>query len=252
MTPEITNQILEMLKAGSTYSQIQNKLGVYAPQIRRIRRKYFGTNTKNSNTNIGTNTKNNNTNVSTNTKNNNTNVSVNAEIQLKQQHKIDLDNLKQQHKIDLDNLKQQHEIDLENLKNQLKQQHKIDLDNLKQQHEIELENFAIKLKNETELKKMQDELEQFKKETEPDEPEEENGLPEPRVNDIVVWKNKNIEGYISGIKDNIAKVKFGHNEVFEIPFSFLTDNGAEWLFDYDFENADKQRKISRNSFFRRH
>ena len=204
MTPEITNQILKMLKAGSTYSQIQNKLGVYAPQIRRIRRKYFGTNTKNNNTN-----------VSTNTKNNNTNVSVNAEIQLKQQHKIDLDNLKQQ-------------------------------------HEIELENFAIKLKNETELKKMQDELEQFKKETEPDEPEEENGLPEPRVNDIVVWENKNIEGYISGIKDNIAKVKFGHNEVFEIPFSFLTDNGAEWLFDYDFENADKQRKISRNSFFRRH
>jgi len=241
MTPEITNQILEMLKAGSTYSQIQNKLGVYAPQIRRIRRKYFGTNTKNNNTN-----------VSTNTKNNNTNVSVNAEIQLKQQHKIDLDNLKQQHKIDLDNLKQQHEIDLENLKNQLKQQHKIDLDNLKQQHEIELENFAIKLKNETELKKMQDELEQFKKETEPDEPEEENELPEPQVNDVVIWKNKNIEGYINGIEDNIAKVKFGRDEVIAIPFDLLTDNGEEWLFDYDFENVDRQRKISRNRFFRRH
>ena len=242
MNTEITNKIIEMLKAGNSYSEIENKLGVYPVQIKRIKDKFININ---NNNNDSANNKNNNNNDSANNKNNNTNISTNREEELKfmLRHKQG----------ELLKLQQQHEIEIKNLKIQLQRQHEIEVEQIEtQKDEIELENFAIKLKNETELKKMQDELEQFKKETEPDEPEEENGLPEPRVNDIVVWKNKNIEGYISGIKDNIAKVKFGHNEVFEIPFSFLTDNGAEWLFDYDFENADKQRKISHNSFFRRH
>ena len=212
MNTEIINQIIEMLKTGASYSEIENKLGVYPVQIKRIKDKFISIN--------------NNTNISTNKE---------KELELKlQQGRIEFLKLQQQHKIELEQIKtQRDEIET-------------------QKDEIELENFAIKLKHETELKKMQDKLEQFKKETAPDEPEEENELPEPQVNDVVIWKNKNIEGYINGIEDNIAKVKFGRDEVIAIPFNLLIDNGEEWLFDYDFENADRQRKISRNRFFRRH
>jgi len=92
---------------------------------------------------------------------------------------------------------------------------------------------------------MQDKLEQFKKETAPDEPEEENGLPEPQVNDVVIWKNKNIEGRIENIKKNIAEVKFDNDEVIAIPFDLLTDNGKEWYFDYDFEKERRMRERRR-------
>ena len=230
MNTEIINQIIEMLKTGASYSEIQYKLGVYPVQIKRIKDKFININ---NNTNVSTNDKNSNT----NSKNNNTNISTNKEKELE---------LKlQQGRIEFLKLQQQHEIELEKIKTQ---RDEIET----QKDEIELENFAIKLKHETELKKMQDKLEQFKKETAPDEPEEENELPEPQVNDVVIWKNKNIEGYINGIEDNIAKVKFGRDEVIAIPFNLLIDNGEEWLFDYDFENVDRQRKISRNRFFRRH
>ena len=233
MNTEIINQIIEMLKTGASYSEIENKLGVYPVQIKRIKDKFISIN---NNTNVSTNDKNSNTNVSSNSKNNNTNVSVNKEKELE---------LKlQQGRIEFLKLQQQHEIELEKIKTQ---RDEIET----QKDEIELENFAIKLKHETELKKMQDKLEQFKKETAPDETEEEEPA-QPELDDVVIWKNKNIEGYINGIEDNIAKVKFGRDEVIAIPFNLLIDNGEEWLFDYDFENADRQRKISRNRFFRRH
>ena len=85
MNTEITNKIIEMLKAGNSYSEIQNKLCVYPMQIKRIKDKFISinnntnvsTNDKNSNTNINTNSKNSNTNVSTNNKNNNNNDSAN-------------------------------------------------------------------------------------------------------------------------------------------------------------------------------
>jgi len=225
MDADITNKIIEMLKAGASYSQIQNKLNVYPVQIKRIKDKYVSTNSKNSNNNDSTNNKNNNTNISTNKE---------KELELKLQ----------QGRIEFLKLQQQNEIELEQIKTQ---RDEIET----QKDEIELENFAIQLKHETELKKMQEKLEQVKKETETDETEEEEPA-QPELDDVVIWKNKNIEGYINGIEDNIAKVKFGHDEVIAIPFNLLIDNGEEWLFDYDFENADRQRKISRNRFFRRH
>jgi len=223
MDAEITNKIIEMLKAGASYSQIQNKLNVYPVQIKRIKDKFININ--------------NNNNDSANNKNNNTNISTNREEELKfmLRHKQG----------ELLKLQQQHEIEIKNLKIQLQRQHEIEVEQIEtQKDEIELENFAIQLKHETELKKMQEKLEQVKKETETDETEEEEPA-QPELDDVVIWKNKNIEGRIENIKKNIAEVKFDNDEVIAIPFDLLTDNGKEWYFDYDFEKERRMRERRR-------
>jgi len=226
MNTEIINQIIEMLKTGASYSEIENKLGVYPVQIKRIKDKFISIN---NNTNVSTNDKNSNTNVSSNSKNNNTNISTNKEKELE---------LKlQQGRIEFLKLQQQNEIELEQIKTQ---RDEIET----QKDEIELENFAIQLKHETELKKMQEKLEQVKKETETDETEEEEPA-QPELDDVVIWKNKNIEGRIENIKKNIAEVKFDNDEVIAIPFDLLTDNGKEWYFDYDFEKERRMRERRR-------
>ena len=54
MNTEIINQIIEMLKDGNSYSEIQNKLNVYPIQIKRIKDKFISIN---NNTNVSTNDK---------------------------------------------------------------------------------------------------------------------------------------------------------------------------------------------------
>ena len=236
MNTEIINQIIEMLKAGASYSQIQNKLNVYPVQIKRIKDKFININ---NNNNDSANTKNNNNNDSANNKNNNTNISSNREEELKfmLRHKQG----------ELLKLQQQHEIEIKNLKIQLQRQHEIEVEQIEtQKDEIELENFAIQLKRETELKKMQEKLEQVKKETKPDETEEEDEPAEPEVDDVVVWKNKNIEGRIENIKGNIAEVEFDTKEyLIEIPFNqLIDDNGDVWIYD-DSETHSLRSRLRR-------
>ena len=137
------------------------------------------------------------------------------------------------------NLQQYHELEIKNLKNQLQQQNEIELEQIKtqrdeietQKDEIELENFAIKLKHETEIKKMQEKLEQAKKETEPDETEEEEP-DEPQVDDIVYWKDENIEGAIEEIEEDIAYVDFeGYDDLVEIKLEYLKDGDDVWVYE---------------------
>ena len=200
MNTEITNQIIEMLKAGASYSEIQNKLGVYPMQIKRIKDKYVSINNKNSNNNDNT-----------NSKNNNTNVSVNKEKEL--------------------------ELKL--------QQVKFELENLKE-HNYELQTEKLKMR--------------LKQETETDE---------PKLEDAVYWKNKNVEGGIVSIKlgdnenePNIAEVEFDNEEVIEIPFNkLIDDNGKRWLFEneikthhqrmLEFERKRRERKRKHEEFMSR-
>ena len=204
MNTEIINQIIEMLKTGASYSEIQNKLGLYPVQIKRIKDKFININ---NNTNVSTNDKNSNT----NSKNNNTNVSVNKEKEL--------------------------ELKL--------QQVKFELENLKE-HNYELQTEKLKM--------------QLKQETETDE---------PKLEDAVYWKNKNVEGGIVSIKlgdnenePNIAEVEFDNEEVIEIPFNkLIDDNGKRWLFEneikthhqrmLELERKGRERKRKHEEFMRR-
>ena len=104
MNTEITNKIIEMLKAGNSYSEIENKLGVYPMQIKRIKDKYVSINNKNSNNNDNTNSKNNNTNVSVNKE---------KELELKlQQVKFELENLKEHnYELQTEKLKMRQELE---------------------------------------------------------------------------------------------------------------------------------------------
>ena len=239
MNTEIINQIIEMLKAGASYSEIQNKLNVYPVQIKRIKDKYVSTNSKNSDNND-----------STNDKNNNTNVSVNKEKELElklQQIKIELATLKEHnYELQAERLKMRQELE------QVKQE-TIELATLKEHnYELQAENL-----------KMQRELEQIKKENENNKEIEPD---EPKLEDAVYWKNKNVEGGIVSIKlgdnenePNIAEVEFDNEEVIEIPFNkLIDDNGERWLFEneikthhqrmLEFERKRRERKREHEEF----
>ena len=113
---------------------------------------------------------------------------------------------------------------------------------------------------------MRQELEQIKKENENNKEIEPD---EPKLEDAVYWKNKNVEGGIVSIKlgdnenePNIAEVEFDNEEVIEIPFNkLIDDNGKRWLFEneikthhqrmLEFERKRRERKRKHEEFMRR-